>query len=175
MESGFTYVSGVVGSTDYDEIAFAATGYTVEQNTANILQQLEAYPRYEAANWFHISGTTHQIKNYASGINHPYPTNLLTNVASEPWENILHSGVADISSLSGEQVGLVSGYSIINSTGLNSAGNLSVTGKNETLARSALEYILSTGYSQCETGSYSASLVGVTGSVIRTGITYGYC
>ena len=176
LESGFSYSSGIVGYTEDNEISLSASGATTGITVADIQSQLQSYPNYEITNYIHEAFTNNETGYFNSGISFPYSTSLITNHDSQPWRNILHSGIKEIYPAwpNVDSSSLVSGFNVINSGEPSLTDVLVVTGKNEAAASGVVEYALSTSYSQCETGNYSAEVINVTGTTTSSGTMYGW-
>ena len=175
--SGYIYTSGVVESTGYAEVYLSHASYSTGTNATNILQQLTAYPDYEIISWEHTGIDLREPHFYASGISWPYPSNLISDTSSEPWENILHSGLGVLSSDDGGLANLSSGYNPVDSETTTSTGSFVVTGATLTNAYGLIDDIQLTGFSRCETGNLNVSKLLIIEPSARayTGYFWGYC
>ena len=147
-----------------------------QNNENNINQQLsQNYPNYTLASLTHNSSVEAVPYTFSSGIDYPFPTNILTNCSDSFWDKLYDSGKAELYP-HGYTTGIASsGCSHTNSSSLTYNTSLSGVGKSESAAKDIIEIERGLNYVNCQTGNASVSTITITESITRSGITYGYC
>lgn len=149
-DGNITHINGTLSSTG------SFSGYVLISTTTGIIDNYEAF-------------------NYTSGINFPYSTDALNDMAHQIWSNLLTSGVNDLypEGWTGQH-SLASGFAITTGTPV-SSGEITLTGISLGAATTGVINEVASNYSQCQTGDPTYFTSGEVVNITKTGYFYGYC